>query len=39
MINITIKPAKQNEVKSQELYLLYNATTILMIRNFAIPMA
>ena len=32
MINKSIKPAEQNEVKSQELYSLYNATTISMIR-------
>ena len=38
MIKNTIKPAEQNEVKSQELYSLYNATTISMIR-IAKPMA
>ena len=32
MINNTINPAKQNEVKSQELCSLYN-DTIFMIRN------
>ena len=32
MTNSTIKPAEQNEVKSQELYSLYNATTISMIK-------